>query len=279
MKPAICNELFENWSWESICEYCQRIGYAGLEIAPFTLPRLVSGTDRSDDSPVALTIAARDKLRKTCERWGLEIIGLHWLLAKTTGLHLTSEDTGILDSTADYLVQLAELCSDLGGKIMVLGSPQQRSFPSHQSPQSAHNAFARVLSQILPQFERLNVILALEPLGPEETNFMQTAESARQIIHEFQSPHLRLHLDVKAMSTESLPIHQIILESRDELVHFHANDPNRLGPGMGDVDYREIFPALREIGYNGWLSVEVFDFSPGPTTIAEQSLDYMNRLM
>ena len=58
---------------------------------------------------------------------GLETVGLHWLLAKTTGLHLTSPDSAVRRRTADYLADLARLCRDLNGRIMVLGSPQQRN--------------------------------------------------------------------------------------------------------------------------------------------------------
>jgi sugar phosphate isomerase/epimerase len=159
---------------------------------------------------------------------------------------------------------------------MVLGSPLQRNFPADQMThdQAAANV-TKLLEQLLPSLEKNQVTLALEPLGPAEGNFWNHASQAVQVIGQIDSPWIRLHLDVKAMSSEGQPIDQIIRENAAWLHHFHANDPNLLGPGMGQVPFTPIFKALKQIDYQGWVSVEVFDYLPGPEAIARQSMANM----
>ena len=77
------------------------------------------------------------------------------------------------------------------------------------------------------------------------------------------------------MTSESVPIPELIHGNRELLTHLHANDPNKLGPGFGELDFVPIFRALRKIDYAGWVSVEVFDYSPGAERIARESIEYM----
>src|SRR5262249_33237424 len=130
-------------------------------------------------------------------------------------------------------------------------------------------------SDCLPALEQGRVYLCLEPLTPAETNYMNTAAEGVRLIRRLGHPFVKLHLDVKAMSSEGPPVPDIIRANREFLDHFHANDPNKRGPGFGAVDFRPIFRALADIHYGGWVSVEVFDYSPDPETIGRESIRYM----
>jgi sugar phosphate isomerase/epimerase len=262
---AICNETFADWSHQRVCEFVAETGYKGLEIAPFTLaPRI---TDVSTEQ--------RSLIRRQAEEAGLEVIGLHWLLAKTEGFMLTSPEVSIRRKTSDYLVELIRACREMGGDILVLGSPIQRKIPPGASYQQAEDYALDTLQATVQELEKQQVYLCLEPLAPSETDFMQTAAQGLQLLKRLESPFVKLHLDVKAMSSEAKPVPEVIREFAPFMHHFHANDANLRGPGFGKVDFVPIMQALSDVRYGGWVSVEVFDYSPDPETIARESLRYM----
>ncbi|QDT53979.1 D-tagatose 3-epimerase [Caulifigura coniformis] len=268
MKYALCQELFENRSWEDQCRTMARLGYTGAEVAPFSIcahPRDLLPTDRH-------------RLRETAETHGVEIIGLHWLLAKTAGFHLTADDPRIRAATADYLSLLADLCADLGGTIMVFGSPAQRSLREGLSREEGIDRAVETFKACMPRLGERGVTLCLEPLTTKETNFINTCADAAEIIERVNLPAIALHQDVKAMLGEETPIPALIDRFKSITKHFHVNDSNLLGPGMGETDYLPIFRALRDSRYDGWISVEVFDYSPGADHIARESIEYMHRI-
>jgi len=264
---AICNETFGDWPLEKALETAAELGYTGWEVAPFML-----NTDAR-----LVTPSQRKQYRETVESFGLKIIGLHWLLAKTTGFHLTTHDVSVRQATAAYFEELIRLCSDLGGEVMVLGSPLQRNRGADLSLEDAHRNSAQLLSSLDTSLGRNRIRIALEPLGPEEGNFLNTADEARKLNGLIESDYVGLHLDVKAMSSEPEPIVDIIRSHSDWMIHFHANDPNRRGPGMGDVDFGPIMKTLDDVGYKGWASVEVFDYSLGAYQLAADSIATLKR--
>lgn len=265
MKLAICNETFQDWPFEKAFAFAAECGYTGLEIAPFTV----------SDYATDITPEDRARIRRQAEEAGLEIVGLHWLLAKTEGFYMTSPDAEVRHKTAAYFGQLSRLCADLGGRVMVCGSPQQRNLLPGVSHAQAMEYAAEVFREAAPAFERDNVVLALEPLAPSETDFMQTADQAVELAEMIGSSHVRLHLDCKAMSSEAVPIPELIRRHHAMLAHFHVNDPNLQGPGFGELDFVPILEALGQVDYDGWVSVEVFDYTPGVERLAKQSIEYL----
>jgi sugar phosphate isomerase/epimerase len=276
---AICNETFGDWPLAKAFAFAAECGYRGIEIAPFTLATYVT----------EISAKRRGEIRRLAEHAGLDVVGLHWLLAKTQGLHLTTDDAAVRKKTAEYLGDLARCCADFGGKIMVLGSPQQRNLSKGMSREQGLQHAAEVLQAVIPVLEKTGVVIALEPLAASETNFLTTAADGVVLMDRVGSPHCRLHLDCKAMAAElaaaeadksdvsSRPrsVSDLIHKYRDVFVHFHANDPNCQGPGFGRLDFVPIMKALGDIDYRGWISVEVFDYTPGVERLAKESIRNM----
>jgi len=265
MKFAICNETYQGWDFERTCAHIAETGYQGVEIAPFTLK----------DDPRELTEGDAAGLKKIAEAAGLEIVGLHWLLVKPAWMHLTTPDDLLRKDTVAFASHLAHFCGALGAKIMVWGSPKQRNLEEGWDYDEARDRAATALRQVSEAAAAAGVTIAMEPLGRKETNFLMTAAETVELIERVDHPACRLHLDVKAMSDEEKEIPAIIRESNEYTVHFHANDPNLRGPGFGEVKFEPIMAALKETDYNGYVSVEVFDYSPDPETIAVKSLEYL----
>ena len=117
MKFAICNETFQDWPFDKAFAFARECGYSGVEFAPFTIHK----------NAYEISPARRSEVRSQAESAGLEVVGLHWLLAFTEGYYLTSPEPAVRRRTAEYLGELARLCRDLGGTLMVLGSPKQRN--------------------------------------------------------------------------------------------------------------------------------------------------------
>ncbi len=268
MKFAICNETYQGWDFEKTCAHIAATGYDGVEIAPFTLK----------DDPRELTIEDAQACRETASRTGLEIVGLHWLLVKPAWLHLTTPDDLLRGDTVKFAIHLTEICAAMGGSVMVWGSPKQRNLEPDWEYGDAFQRASDTLAHIGERAQELGVTIAMEPLARTETNFLNTAAETVRLIEKVGSPAIQLHLDVKAMSDEEKTIPEIIHENHTYIAHFHANDPNLRGPGFGEVQFEPIADALEQVGYKGYVSVEVFDYSPDPETIAEKSLGYLKQI-
>jgi sugar phosphate isomerase/epimerase len=267
MKFAICNEIFQGWKLEDTFAFVAKAGYDAVEIAPFTVAKDVKEISSSE----------RQQIRDFAAKAGIAISGIHWVLAQTEGLHVTHADYDVRKKTSAYLCDLVEFSADLGGKILVFGSPKQRNITDGVPPGQAQEWAAEVFRDAVMLAEFRGVTICFEPLSPAETNFINTAAEAIQFVQRIPSPNFKIILDVKAMSSESVPIPQIIRESWPHFAYFHANDKNLKGPGFGDVDFKPVAAALKEVGYDGYISVEVFNFDEGPEMIATKSLEHLRR--
>jgi sugar phosphate isomerase/epimerase len=268
MKFTICNEIFRDWRLEDTFAFAAKVGYEAVEIAPFTLA----------DSVREISALDRRRIREEAARAQIAISGIHWVLVKPEGLYINHREADVRTRTSEYFGDLVDFCADIGGRFMVVGSPRQRQVLPDVRPQQAWDWALETFRAPVKRAEERDVVICVEPLSPAETNFINTAATAVDFIRQLPSPCFKILLDVKAMCSEAKPIPQIIRDSWPHFAYFHANDRNLKGPGFGAVDFGPIAAALREVGYDGHVSVEVFQFEEGPEVIARNSLGYLRRV-
>jgi len=268
MKFSICNEIFEGWALADTFAFAKKVGYDAIEIAPFTQARDVRRIDKE----------RRRAIRQMATDSGMGISAIHWVLVQTEGLHLTSPDPVVRSRTARYFVDLVDFGADIGAPAMVVGSPRQRSLQAGVTADLGWAWAEEVFRPAVKHAEERDFVICFEPLAPAETNFINTAAEARRFADLFRSRSMDIILDVKAMSSEEMPVPDVIRASGGRFGYFHANDSNLRGPGFGEVDFGPIAGALREVGYSGTVSVEVFKFEEGAEVIATRSREYLRRV-
>lgn len=266
MKFATCNEPWRESPIEEVFKTARKIGFAGVEIAPFTI------ADHVDD----ISAARRKEIVRAAADEGVEIVGLHWLLVSPKGLHLTTPDDAVRARTVEYIQALVHFCADLGGKVMIHGSPAQRNVEPPNTIDDAWKRARDVFAAVAPTCEQRGVTLCIEALAPKETNFIQTAAEAARMADEIGSPGIDIMLDMKAMSSMPDGVLGTTRQYAGRCRHYHANEACGKGIGMplapdeGEpVPLKEALSILKASGYGGWVSVEPFDYNPDPTTVAE----------
>lgn len=270
MKLGICSEIFKDWNdIGRAIDYVKAIGYDGLEVAPFTLAPEVTDISDATRSAIVRHAAAAD----------LDILGIHWVFVGPKGVHLTHPDAAVRKHTTEYLAQLIHFCGDIGGEVIIFGSPKQRNVEEGVRYGDAFDYARAAFDAVMPVCEARGVTICMEPLTHLETNFCQSAAETVGLIEAVGHPNFQLILDTKAMAFEEEDRATLIRKYAKYLRHYHANDENLNGPGWGAVDFAPIFQALKDIHFTGYASVEVFNFEPGPEAIATRSLDYMRRFL
>lgn len=271
MRIALCNEVLAPLPFARQCEVAAALGYQGLEVAPFTL----------GDAPLQLSAAERAGLRRAAQDAGIAVSGLHWLLRQPVDLSITSADAAVRARTLDTMRRQIALCAELGGAVLVHGSPAQRRLPPGEEAaarQRGIEAFAAVAADA----QAAGVTYCIEPLAPPEADFIHTVAQAAAIVQAIGQPGLRTMLDCCAAArAEAEPVHAVLARwlPTGLLAHVQVNDPNLRGPGQGGLGFLAILRTLRQHGYAGWIAVEPFDYHPDGPASAARAIGYLRGLL
>jgi sugar phosphate isomerase/epimerase len=268
MRVALCNEVLRDLVIGDQARLAAALGYDGLEIAPFTL---------DSDHPHRLGAETVNAVRRAVADAGIVVSGLHWLLLAPSGLSITGGAPQVNEKTREVMRGLVRLCADLGGTYLVHGSPGQRRLEPGTEADGrarAHDFFREAARAA----ETAGVTYILEPLSPDQTNFVTTVAEAAEIVAEIGSPAFRTMVDCSsAGSTETDSIPRLLDRYLPDgaVTHVHFNDPNRRGPGQGELDFAPIVSALKRLSYDGWIGVEPFDYVPDGPGAAARAIGYI----
>jgi D-psicose/D-tagatose/L-ribulose 3-epimerase len=276
MKFALCNEVLQPLPFEQQCALAAKLGYDGLEVAPFTLA----------EDPMRLTDTQALQVERIAQDHGLRIFGLHWLLVAPAGLSIVSADKRVRDDTVRVMRRLVELCAIMGGQYLVHGSPKQRSVPPGSTREAALERARECFAQVAVSARDLGLVYCVEPLAPRETDLINTVAEAAAIVDEIASPGLKTMIDcsaagqAEAQSVEALVAHWI---PSGHVAHVQVNDPNRRGPGQGEMRFAPILQTLQRMQamghYQGVVAVEPFDYVPDGPGCAAHSIGYLKGIM
>ena len=273
MKLSLCNEVLRPWSFARQCAFAAAVGYDALEIAPFTL-----GPDPRKLSPRRIA-----GVRAALAAEGLTCSSLHWLLVAPQGLSITTADAQVRRDTVDLMRALCDLAAELGAPVLVHGSPAQRELPRSANParqKSARQRAADCFAAAADAAAKAGVTYCIEPLAARETNFINTVAEAVALVESIGKPALKTMIDTCAAGTQEGDVVALIdrwLPS-GHIAHIQVNDPNRRGPGEGDMVFAPVLAALARQRYAGWVAVEPFVYEPDGPACAARAAGYMRAL-
>jgi D-psicose/D-tagatose/L-ribulose 3-epimerase len=265
-RHAICNEVYQDWTFHEACKSIRSIGYTGIEIAPFTLA----------ESPRSISVDQRKQYRGIVSSEGLQFVGLHWLMVSPKGLHVTTPDPVLRQKSWDHIRNLIDLCADLGeGGVMVFGSPKQRSTVDGSTVADAKRRFEDGLASVSGLAMERGVTILVEALPANQCDVVQTLDEAMAIVRSVGSPAVRTMFDSHNAVDETEPHPALVDRYFDYIRHVHVNEMDGKHPGRGTYDFKPVLEVLKRRNYGGWVSLEAFDFTPGSERIASESLRYL----
>jgi D-psicose/D-tagatose/L-ribulose 3-epimerase len=272
MKIALCNEVLQPMEFARQCEFAADLGYDGLELAPFTL----------SDEPHLMPQHDRATIRRAAQDAGIAITGLHWLLVTPTGLSITSADGAVRARTVDVMRRLIDLCRDLGGSVLVHGSPAQRAIPTGDTPGTALARARDCFAQVADHAAKAGVTYCIEPLSRKETQLINTVGEAAAIVRDIGNHALRTMIDTSAAAqVESEAVASLIDRWLPSglIAHVQLNDRNRRGPGQGEDRFTPVLTALVRGGYDRVVAVEPFQYVPDGPTAAARAIGYIRGIL
>ena len=170
--------------------------------------------------------------------------------------------------SADYAERAAALAhinwlstctAALGG--MLAAGPFHQPLGEFTGRGPTAGEFARcveVHKQAAQYAERQGVALSVEPLNRFECYFLNSAGQAAELVKAVDEPNYGYLYDTFHFNIEEDSLTEMIPATIAQINHVHISENNRGVPGAGHIAFQPVFNALKQAGYDGWMTVEAF---------------------
>ena len=171
------------------------------------------------------------------------------------GRDLIHADEAVRATSIKYLNDCITMVKELDGYEMTIVPSQVGKVAAMDTPEQEWAWAVESLKEVYVHAQKEGIRMALEPLNRFETNFLNRADQAMLLAEEV-GPDCGVCIDTFHLNIEEADMIEAIKSSKERLVDFHVADNNRMACGMGALDWPLIISTLKEIGYDGAVTVE-----------------------
>ncbi len=242
--------------WDDLAAGCARAaahGFDAIEVFPRSTEELNAKQLRQLLKQHKLKLAAMGT-------------GAGWVVHK---LRLTDPDAEVRTRARNFIAAIIDFAGGFGAPA-IIGSMQGRSEGTVVREQ-AFNWLREALEQLGPRAHGYGVPLLIEPLNRYETNVLKSVADGLELLKPLRTKNVKLLVDLFHANIEETHIADALRLAGPDLGHVHFADSNRLAIGLGHADVSPVADALREIGYNGFVSAEILPL-PDSETAARQTM-------
>lgn len=246
MKIAVSNILWGLDDTSTIARLMSERGIAAVEIAPTT----------KWIDPLAAPSGQLNDFRSFWEDQGIRIVALQALLYGHAELTIFDQEPA-RERTLEYLRGMMRVGRALGADVLVFGSPKNRRVGDKEPGETqaiALDFFRRAGEAASDE----GVTLCIEPNpGQYGCDFVTTADEGLELVRSVDHPGFGLHLDSAGMTLAEDPVQEALDRCASYLRHFHVSEPFLAPIGEGGVAHQDFAGSLRQLGYEGFCSVEM----------------------
>lgn len=247
---------FYQWPLTKALETLSALGYSGVELC----------LEHPDCRPETLTVAEAERIALHCKDLGLEVASVSY--------HADYEEPNV---RADNTLRAGRLVRALGSDLLIINGRRVRQ----NNQDELRNELIDLVARLLPQARQAGFKVAVEP---EPGLAIGSSADMAALLTQIASPYLAVNLDVGHAFLTDADVCESIRQLAPAIAHTHvegmaAGVHRHLLPGEGDLDLVAVCRVLREIGYTGYYTVDLFSIEDDPKSWAKQGLEAMREIL